>query len=104
MATDLAEFLGAALGFHLLLGLPLFPAALLTGAVTFLILALEARGHRPLEAVITAMLAVIASAYVFEMILSGPDWPTLLYHAAVPHLSPASAYVTVGMLGATVMP
>jgi manganese transport protein len=54
MATDLAEFLGAALGIKLLLGIPLFPAAVITGVITFLILGLQRFGFRPLEAVITA--------------------------------------------------
>src|ERR671931_2115837 len=54
MATDLAEFLGAAVGIKLLLGIPLFPAAVITGVITFLILALQRFGFRPLEAVITA--------------------------------------------------
>src|SRR3990172_3128475 len=58
MATDLAEFLGAALGFNLLFGMPLFAAGLLTGVTTFAILALERRGFRPLEAVIGALVGV----------------------------------------------
>src|SRR6058998_1604333 len=59
MATDLAEFLGAALGFHLLLGIPLFPAAVITGVTTFAILGLQRYGFRPFEAVITAFVFVI---------------------------------------------
>src|SRR6058998_2545285 len=55
MATDLAEFLGAALGFHLLLGVGLFPAAILTGITAFAILGLQRFGFRPMEAVIAAM-------------------------------------------------
>ena len=59
MATDLAEFLGAAVGIKLLLGIPLFPAAVITGVITFLILGLQRFGFRPLAAVITAVVAVI---------------------------------------------
>ena len=55
MATDLAEFLGAALGFNLLFGMPLLVAGLLTAIVTFIILALQSYGFRPLEAVIGAL-------------------------------------------------
>src|SRR6266550_3371534 len=73
MATDLAEFLGAAIGFHLLFGIALFPAAILTGISTFIILALERRGFRPLEAVITAMVGVIAVCYLLEMFVFNPD-------------------------------
>jgi len=74
MATDLAEFLGAALGFYLLFGMPLFVAGLLTGAVTFLILGLQRYGFRPLEAVITALVGVIAVSYLLETVLDRPDW------------------------------
>src|SRR5438093_8139807 len=64
MATDLAEFMGAALGFHLLFGIGLFPAAVITGITTFIILRLERRRFRPLEAVITSMVGVIAVCYL----------------------------------------
>ena len=74
MATDLAEFLGAAVGFYLLFGIPLFPAALLTAVVTFAILALQRYGFRPLEAVITAFVGVIGLCYLIETILGRPDF------------------------------
>src|SRR4051794_16465856 len=63
MATDLAEFLGAALGFHLLLGVGLFPAAVMTGIVAFAILGLQRFGFRPLEAVIASIVGVIGVCY-----------------------------------------
>ena len=84
MATDLAEFLGAALGFNLLFGIPLWLAGILTAIVTFLILGLERYGFRPLEAVITALVGVVAVCYVIETILDQPDWSQVLYHAVVP--------------------
>src|SRR5512142_3504528 len=87
MATDLAEFLGAALGFNLLFGIPLWIAALLTVVVTFLILALERYGFRPLEAVITALVGVVAVSYLVETILDRPDWGTVAYHVVVPQFS-----------------
>jgi len=105
MATDLAEFLGAALGFNLLFGMPLFVAGLLTGLVTFAILALERHGFRPLEAVITAMVGVIAGCYLIETILGRPDWGKIVYHAVVPHFrGTESLILATGILGATVMP
>lgn len=105
MATDLAEFLGAAVGFNLLFGMPLWIAGLLTAFVTFLILALEARGFRPIEAVITAMLGVIAVCYLVETILDRPSWGQVLHHAVVPRFSgPESVVIAAGILGATVMP
>jgi len=105
MATDLAEFLGAAVGFNLLFGMPLWIAGLVTVVVTFLILALQARGFRPLEAVITAMLGVIALCYLLETILDRPSWGQVLHHAVVPRFSGAESVVlAAGILGATVMP
>jgi manganese transport protein len=105
MATDLAEFLGAALGFNLLLGIPLWIAALLTVAVTFLILILQNHGFRPLEAVISALLAVIALCYIIETVLDKPDWGQVLFHAVVPRFAGSESIVlAAGILGATVMP
>ncbi len=105
MATDLAEFLGAALGFNLLFGLPLFPAALLTGVVTLVILALERRGFRPLEAVITSLVGVIAAAYLIETVLDRPSWGAVARSLTHPALGSTEAVLlAVGILGATVMP
>jgi manganese transport protein len=105
MATDLAEFLGAALGFNLLLGIPLWLAAILTGIATFLILGMERYGFRPLEAVITAFVGVIALSYVVEILLVRPEWGIVAYHAVVPQFSgPNSILLATGILGATVMP
>ena len=87
MATDLAEFLGAALGFQLLLGVPLFAGAVLTAIVTLLILTLERFGFRPLEAVISAMVGVIALCYLLETFIGKPDWGQIVYHAFVPQFS-----------------
>ncbi len=105
MATDLAEFLGAALGFQLLLGIPLFLGGLLTALATFLILGLERYGFRPLEAVITSLLAVIAGSYIVETILDKPLWGNVLYHMVVPQFhGTESILLATGILGATVMP
>lgn len=105
MATDLAEFLGAAIGFNLLLGIPLGAAGVLTVLVTFLILVLQNRGFRPLEAVISAMLGVIAVCYIVETIMDRPDWGLVAYHAVVPQFNgPQSILLAAGILGATVMP
>jgi manganese transport protein len=105
MATDLAEFLGAALGFYLLLGIPLLPAALITAVVTFGILGLQRYGFRPLEAVITALVGVIASSYIIETFLESPDWGLLARSAVTPRFAGTeSVLLAVGILGATVMP
>ncbi len=117
MATDLAEFLGAALGVYLLFpglfqwigavtGLPdlLIPAVLM-GFLTFVVLLLEHGGFRPLEALITGLVGVIAVSYVVETILDRPNWGLLAYHAVVPNFSGAeSILLASGILGATVMP
>jgi manganese transport protein len=105
MATDLAEFLGAAVGLQLLLGIPLFPAAVLTGVITFLILGLQRYGFRPLEAVITAFVAVIGICYLGELWLAHPPLGTVAKHAVVPEFQGReSVLLAVGILGATVMP
>jgi manganese transport protein len=105
MATDLAEFVGAALGFNLLLGIPLLMAGILTAVATFLILGLERYGFRPLEAVITALLGVIAVSYLIETVLARPNWGQVFFHAVVPQFTGAeSVLLATGILGATVMP
>jgi manganese transport protein len=105
MATDLAEFLGAAIGFNLLLGIPLLPAALLTGVTTLIILALERRGFRPLEAVITALVGVVAVSYVVETVLDRASWTAIGQSVVHPALGSTEAILlAVGILGATVMP
>lgn len=105
MATDLAEFLGAAIGFNLLFQIPLLTAALLTAITTFIILGLERRGFRPLEAVITALVGVIAVSYIIETILDRPDWAQIAFHSVVPQFDGLeSILLATGILGATVMP
>jgi len=105
MATDLAEFLGAAVGFNLLFGIPLWLAGIITAIITFLILGLERYGFRPLEAVITAFVSVVAICYLVETILDKPAWGPVIFHAVVPQFSgPQSVLLASGILGATVMP
>jgi len=105
MATDLAEFLGAAVGIHLLLGIALFPAALITGVITFAILALQRRGFRPFEAVITAFVFVIGICYLAELWFAHPPLGTVAKHAVVPQFDGSdSVLLAVGIIGATVMP
>src|SRR6266545_1336469 len=87
MATDLAEFLGAAIGIKLLLGIALFPAAVITGVITFLILALQRYGFRPLEAVITAFVVVIGICYLGELWFAHPPLATVGKHAFVPEFA-----------------
>ena len=105
MATDLAEFLGAAIGFNLLFGVPLWLAGVFTAVFTFLLLCLERRGFRPLEAAITAFVGVIAACYLVETLLGRPDWGQVAFHAVVPQFHGAdSVLLATGILGATVMP
>lgn len=105
MATDLAEFVGSALGFNLLFGIPLWLAGILTALATFLILGLERRGFRPLEAVITALVGIVAVSYLIETVMDKPEWRDVLYHSVIPQFSgPESVLLATGILGATVMP
>jgi manganese transport protein len=105
MATDLAEFLGAALGFNLLFGVPLWLAGILTAVATFIILGLERYGFRPLEAVISGFVGAVAICYVVETIIDRPNWGLVAYHSVVPMFKgPESIVLAAGILGATVMP
>src|SRR3989454_11609155 len=105
MATDLAEFLGAAIGFHLLFGIALFPAALLTRATAFLILGLQRFGFRPFEVLIAAIVGVVGACYVGELFYANPPLGTVARHAVVPQFAGSeSVLLAVGILGATVMP
>jgi len=105
MATDLAEFLGAALGFNLLLGIPLIIGGVLTAVATFLILGLERYGFRPLEAVITSFVGLIAACYLAETIMDKPHWGDVLLHAVTPRFSGTESFLlATGIIGATVMP
>jgi manganese transport protein len=105
MATDLAEFLGAAVGFNLLLGVPLIVGGLLTAVATILILALERYGFRPLEAVITAMVGVIAVSYLIVTLIDNPVWSQVALGLVRPRFEGAESVVLAsGILGATVMP
>ncbi len=104
MATDVAEFVGAALGLNLLFGVPLFPAALMTGVIAFAILGLQSRGYRRFELAITALLGLIFLGFLYETLKIGPSARESL-GGLVPHLAGSgSLYLAVGIIGATVMP
>jgi manganese transport protein len=104
MATDVAEFVGAALGLNLLFGVPLFPAGIMTGFIAFAILALHTRGYRRFELAITALLGVIFLGFLYETLRIGPSAHASL-SGLVPHLAGGdSLYIAVGIIGATVMP
>ncbi|MGI4854796.1 MAG: Nramp family divalent metal transporter [Janthinobacterium lividum] len=115
IATDLAEFLGAALGFYLLFGPALLAhgmsrtavmllAALVTTIFVFLLLALNQRGFRHFEGIIIALVSAIGFCYAIEIFLVHPNWSLALHHTLVPQLSRSTLYIAVAMLGATVMP
>jgi len=105
MATDLAEFLGAAIGFHLLFGWGLFPSALLSGVAAFLILSLQSYGFRPFEAVIAVLVGVIGACYVAELTFAHADYGAVFKHAIEPSFGGSEGVLlAVGILGATVMP
>src|SRR5437879_4089173 len=105
MATDLAEFVGAALGIYLVFGIPLFISGLLTGVLAFTILGLQAWGFRRLEATISGLVGVIVIAFGLEVLRSNPAWGAVAGNTFVPHLDgTASILLAVGILGATVMP
>jgi manganese transport protein len=105
MATDIAEFVGAAIGINLLTGLPLFPAALLTGVAAFAILALQSKGFRELEILIAAFVGVIVIAFGLQVFLAEPSGSGIAHGLFVPGFDgKESVLLAVGILGATVMP
>lgn len=105
MATDLAEFVGAALGLNLLFGVPLFQAGLITAVVAFGILALEQRGYRRFELAIIALLAIVGAGFLYVFVVAGGQSASGIAGGLVPSLSNSDQLsLTVGIIGATVMP
>ncbi len=104
MSTDIAEFLGAALGLNLLFGVPLLPAGVITGAIAFAILQLQTHGVRRFELAITGLLGIILLGFLYETLRIGPSASASL-RGLIPGLSGSdSLYLAVGIIGATVMP
>ena len=105
MATDLAEFLGGAVGLSLLFGLPLMAGMAVTAVVTYGILMFEGRGFRPMELIIGALVAVIALCYLIEMFIAPVAWGQAGLGMVIPSMPDAAALtISVGIIGATVMP
>jgi len=105
MATDLAEFLGGAIGLSLLFGLPLFVGMVITAIVTYAILIFEGQGFRPMELIIGAMVGVIGLSYLAEMFIAPVDWAAAGVGLMQPIVPDAAALtIAVGIIGATVMP
>jgi manganese transport protein len=104
MATDVAEFVGAALGLNLLFGIALLPAGLITSVITFAILGLQARGYRPFELAITALLGLVVAGFLYETLRIGPSAPGSLRGLLPATDGTGSLYLAAGIIGATVMP
>jgi manganese transport protein len=105
MATDLAEFVGAALGLHLVFGLSMWLSAILTGIAAFTILGMQVWGFRRLEATITGLVAVVVLAFGLEVLRSSPSASRVTRGLFVPQFAGSgSALLAVGIIGATVMP
>jgi manganese transport protein len=104
MSTDVAEFLGAALGLNLLFGVPMLPAGLITGVIAFTLLGLQSRGYRRFELAITALLGIVLAGFLYEALRISPSAHQSL-RGLIPSLSGSGAlYLAVGIIGATVMP
>jgi manganese transport protein len=105
MATDLAEFLGGAIGLSLLFGMPLLAGMMVTAVVTYGLLMFDAYGFRPLELIIGAMVSLIGLCYLVELFIAPVDWAAAAFHTVTPQLADAEALLlAVGIIGATVMP
>jgi len=104
MSTDIAEFIGAALGLNLLFGVPLLPAGFITGVVALGLLGLQRHGYRRFELAIAALLGLIFLGFLYQLLKIGPS-ASATVEGLVPHLSGNdSLYLAVGIIGATVMP
>jgi manganese transport protein len=104
MATDIAEFIGAALGLNLLFGVPLLPAGFITGAIAFALLELQRHGFRRFELAITGLLGLIMLGFLYEAVKIEPS-ASGAARGLVPDLhGSSSVYLAVGIIGATVMP
>ena len=107
IACDLAEVIGTAIALQLLFGIPLVLGAVLTALDVLLILLLQQRGFRWLEAFIISLITVIAVCFAIELVLADPDWGGVAF-GFVPQpeilANPAMLYIAIGILGATVMP
>ncbi len=105
MATDLAEFLGGAIGLSLLFHMPLLAGMTVTAIITYLILAFQDRGFRPAELIIGSFVAIIALCYLVEVLIAPIDWALAALHTVKPEIPDAGALLlVVGIIGATVMP
>jgi manganese transport protein len=105
MATDLAEFLGGAVGLSLLLQMPLVASMVVTAVVTYGILMFEGLGFRPIELIIGGMVSLIAFCYIVELAIAPVDWASAAVHSVLPQIPDGEALLlSVGIVGATVMP
>jgi manganese transport protein len=105
MATDLAEFLGGAIGLALLFHMPLLLGMIVTAILTYGVLLFERRGFRPVELIISSFVAIIALCYLIEMFIAPVDWASAALHTVTPQIADAEALLlAVGIIGATVMP
>ncbi len=104
IATDLAEFVGAAIALNLLFGVPLFTAGLMTAVVAFAILALQTRGYRRFELAIAAMLGLVLLGFLYDFVRVGVDVGGFATGLIPSFSGTDSVLLAVGILGATVMP
>ena len=105
MATDLAEFLGGAIGLSLLLHIPLLAGMAATAVITYCLLTSQQLGFRPLELVVGGIVGLICICYLVEMFIAPIDWSAALFHTVTPQLPDSEALLlAVGIIGATVMP
>jgi manganese transport protein len=105
MATDLAEFLGGAIGLSLLLNIPLLAGMVITGVIVYAMLTLQTFGFRPIELAIGGLVVAIGLSYLVEVLIAPVDWRAAAWHSVLPQLADRQALViAVGIIGATVMP
>ncbi|MGV2622939.1 UNVERIFIED_CONTAM: Nramp family divalent metal transporter [Halobacillus marinus] len=105
IATDLAEFIGAALGLHLIFGIGMVPSAVITALASFAVLEMQRRGYRAFETTISAMVLMVVLAFALQTFFAHPDWTEVGHGIAVPSFEGTDSIIlAAGILGATVMP
>src|SRR3984885_12222822 len=105
MATDLAEFLGGAIGLALLLHMPLLAGMVVTAIVTYGLLMCDRFGFRPLELIIGSIVGGICLCYLIEIFIAPVHWGAAAFRLVTPQIADAEALLlAVGIIGATVMP
>jgi manganese transport protein len=104
VATDLAEFLGVTVALALLFGIPTIWAAAISSFDVLLIFALAGKKFRRIEFLVASLVSIVSLGYVYEVLVTKPDFRAMAYHSLIPYSTVGTVAISVGIIGATVMP